>query len=70
MDLNADTRRSAVSAFLDHVRLFEGAFELHVVANRRGRINKVVFDPAKPSPIGWYAYLREAKPASTSMTLP
>ncbi|MEZ5174577.1 MAG: hypothetical protein R2823_00005, partial [Acidimicrobiia bacterium] len=70
MDLNADTRRSAVSAFLDHVRQFEGAVELHVVANRRGRINKVVFDPAKPSPIGWYAYLRTARPASTSMTLP
>lgn len=70
MDLNADTRRSAVHAFLDHVHLFEGAFELHVVANRRGRINKVVFDPAKPPPIGWYAYLREAKAAPMSMTLP
>lgn len=70
MDLNADTRRSAVSAFLDHARLFEGAIELHVVANRRGRINKVVFDPAKPTTIGWYAYLRKARPASTSMTLP
>ena len=69
MDLNADTRRSAVEILLEHARRGGGGFELFVIANRRGRINKVVFDPRTPPPTGWYAYLREEAPAATSMTL-
>lgn len=68
MDLNADTRRSAVEAFLVHARRGDGSFVLHVVANRRGRINKVVFDPDVTPPVGWYAYLRKEQPEPTSMT--
>lgn len=69
MDLNADTRRSAVEALLEHHRRGGPSLELHVIANRRGRVNKVVFHPGVPSPTGWYAYLRDETPAPTSMML-
>ena len=69
MDLNADTRRSAVEAFLERARRQGGSFELQVVANRRGRLNKVVLDPTAPPLTGWYAYLRHEVLAPTSMTL-
>lgn len=69
MVLNADTRRSAVAAFVEHAGRGGGPFELHVVSNRRGRVNKVVFDPDVSPPTGWYAYLRKETLAPTSMTL-
>ena len=69
MDLNADTRREAVAVFLDHVNRGGLRLELHVVPNRNGRLNKVVFDPARPPPPGWYAYLRDEAPAPQTMTL-
>jgi hypothetical protein len=52
--LNADTTREAVDTFVrDPASAPEGPWR--VVANRRGRINKVIPGPS-PLP-GWYAYL-------------
>lgn len=54
--LNADTKRSAVHAF---VRSHRNASDQpwRVVANRRGRINKVMPGPSPEHLPGWYAYL-------------
>jgi hypothetical protein len=56
--LNADTKRAAIESFVD-----AGASEpdrpWRVVANRRGRINKVLPDPQGSSLPGWYAYLKQ-----------
>lgn len=54
-DINADTRRDAVERMLRQTR--EGQ-PWHVVANNRGKVNKVVFDP-NDSHQGWYSYLRQ-----------
>lgn len=54
-DINADTRRDAVERMLRQTR--EGK-PWHVIENRRGSINKVVFDP-NDSHEGWYSYLRQ-----------
>ena len=54
--LNADTKRAAVEAFL-HDSTGDLERPWRVVANARGRINKVLPNPkADPLP-GWYAYL-------------
>ena len=51
--LNADTKRAAVLEFLavqdEHVGFA-------VVANQRGRVNRVVFRPDGQRTPGWYAY--------------
>jgi len=52
-DLNADTRRPAVERMIRHADA-----PWHVIENRRGKVNKIVFDTAD-SHEGWYAYLRE-----------
>ncbi len=60
--LNADTKRTAVAAFLQVAEPV-----LQVVANRRGVVNKVVFRPdGTPTP-GWYAYT--AQPLHTPTAL-
>jgi hypothetical protein len=56
-DLNADTRRDAVAAFVAHARTHGPS--LRVVANNRGRMNKVIFEDS-PTP-GFYAYLRHPR---------
>jgi len=53
--LNADTKRSAVAAYLDHVRRLGPDLPWRVVANSRGTLSKVVFSD---DPAGWYHYLR------------
>jgi hypothetical protein len=53
--LNVDTKRSAVAAYLDHVRRLGPDLPWQVVANSRGTLNKVVFSD---DPAGWYHYLR------------
>jgi hypothetical protein len=54
--INADTKRSAVEAVVRDHR-YGSTRPWQVVANRRGRINKVVPSPdGEPLP-GWYAYL-------------
>jgi hypothetical protein len=61
--LNADTTRSAVEAFLR-----DGADRLwSVVANTRGRWNKVTFrTDGRPTP-GWYCYLTEEARAGVTL---
>jgi hypothetical protein len=54
--LNADTKRAAVEWFLEASRPSPGR-PWRVVANRRGRINKVLPDPHGSALPGWYAYL-------------
>lgn len=56
VDLNADTQRPAVERMIKHERSNPTA-PWHVVPNRRGRVNKVLFD-LDDSATGWYAYLR------------
>lgn len=55
-DLNADTRREAVAAFVEWARAEAEGAQLRVVENRRGRVNKVVFGAGPVQ--GWYCYLR------------
>ncbi|HVL40131.1 MAG TPA: hypothetical protein VM328_12140 [Fimbriimonadaceae bacterium] len=54
-DINADTRRDAIERMLRQTR--DGQ-PWHVIANNRGKVNKVVFD-LSDSHEGWYSYLRE-----------
>lgn len=54
-DINADTRRDAIERMLRQTR--DGQ-PWHVVANNRGKVNKVVFDQ-NDSHEGWYSYLRQ-----------
>lgn len=54
-DINADTRRDAVERM---VRQTRDGKPWHVLENRRGSVNKVVFD-ANDSHEGWYSYLRQ-----------
>lgn len=53
--LNADTKRSAVEAYLAHAHRLGAEATWHVIANKKGTINKVVYtiDAATP---GWYCY--------------
>ncbi len=63
--LNSDTRRDAIEDFVRTARR-GGGLRMDVVANRRGQINKVVFEGCKQG--GWYAYLKQplAQPESTA----
>ncbi len=56
--LNVDTKRSAVPAYLDHVRWLGPDLPWRVVANNRGTVNKVVFSDDPADAAGWYHYLR------------
>lgn len=66
VDLNADTRRTAVERMLQHARRQPSA-TWHVIENNRGRINKVVFHP-NDTHEGWYAYLRDPLAAPQELT--
>jgi hypothetical protein len=55
--LNADTRRAAVDEYLDDVARRGAEVSWRVVANSRGRINKVMYTPAGHLLPGWYCYL-------------
>lgn len=57
--LHADTTRAAVRNYLDHVRVHGADADWHVVANNRGRINKILFAPPGGDASGWYCYLTE-----------
>ena len=54
MTINADTRRDAIESLVDAGGSASG-LRLKVVANRRGRINKVTFDNFRTH--GWSAYV-------------
>lgn len=66
VDLNADTQRAAIERLLGVMRTDPSA-PWHVVANRRGRVNKVLFAPDDSAP-GWYAYLRQPLARPTRFT--
>lgn len=55
--LNADTKRHAVERFVHDLPGQPQPWM--VIANRRGRINKVLPYPAAAPLAGWYAYLRQ-----------
>jgi hypothetical protein len=63
-DVNADTRRDAIERLL---RQASGDRPWHVIENRRGSINKIVFD-LSDSHEGWYAYLRQPLGAPQEIT--
>ena len=54
--VNADTRRDAIEHVVRTAQR-GGGLRMHVVANRRGQLNKVVFEDCEQG--GWYAYLKE-----------
>jgi hypothetical protein len=56
--LNADTKRSAVEAYIEQVRLLGADMSWGVIANQKGRFNKVVFHDGRAT-FGWYCYLTE-----------
>ena len=64
MVLNADTKRAAVADYLAAVAQHGPELAWPVVANARGRVNKVVYEGG-PSPAGWYAYVAPALDAPT-----
>ena len=55
--LNADTGRGAVRSYLDDVRQRGAEVPWRVVANARGRINKVLYTASVRRLPGWYCYL-------------
>ncbi len=55
--LNADTRRDAIQHFVK-ANSARPDTPWHVVANNRGRINKVLPTSRSEECPGWYAYLR------------
>ncbi|MQA00930.1 MAG: hypothetical protein GEU80_16690 [Dehalococcoidia bacterium] len=55
--LNADTRRQAVEEYLRDARSRGAGASWVVVANRRGRLNKVNFRDDGADTPGWYCYL-------------
>ena len=57
--LNADTTRAAVRAYIDHVRIHGADADWHVVANRRGKVNKVLYGPPGADAPAWYCYLTD-----------
>jgi hypothetical protein len=55
--LNADTSREAVRAYLDDVSDRGLEVPWYVVANERGRVNKVLYRADGKHARGWYCYL-------------
>jgi hypothetical protein len=60
--LNADTKRTAVETFVQ-VNHPDPDQPWRVIANRRGRVNKVLPYPGSDPLPGWYAYLSPPLPA-------
>ncbi len=57
--LNVDTKRTAVAAYLEHVRRLGPDLPWRVIANKRGTVNKAVFGDNPANAAGWYLYLRK-----------
>jgi hypothetical protein len=57
--LNADTKRAAVAAYLEHVRQSGPDLPWRAVASTRGIVSKVVFSDDPAQAVGWYLYLRK-----------
>lgn len=64
-DLNLDTTRTAVRAFLASAARAGGAGRLpwHVTVNQKGVLNRVSYLPDDTPTPGWYAYLKPAADA-------
>ena len=64
--LNADTKRQAVQAFVDHASVAGINSGWAVIpTGRSGKLTKVTFAPGnKPVP-GWYAYTTHPQPSGT-----
>lgn len=64
--LNVDTKRSAVATYLAHADANGTDALWSVVANTRGKVNKVIFSEDPAAAAGWYVYLRQplAKPTT------
>ena len=60
--LNVDTKRSAVAAYLAHVRKDGVDAPWQVIANARGAVNKIIFSDDPADAAGWYLYLRHPLP--------
>ena len=60
--LNVDTKRTAVAAYLAHVREYGPDASWRVIANTRGAVNKVIFTDNPADAAGWYLYLRRPLP--------
>lgn len=57
--LNVDTKRTAVREYLDQAQRHGADMAWRVVANQRGRVNKIVIrDDGGPTP-GWFCYLTQ-----------
>lgn len=63
--LNADTKRSAVQAFVDHTRDNGPESQWRVIPNARGTVNKVVFSIDGSPTEGWYAYTTRPQAVGT-----
>ncbi len=57
--LNADTKRAAIEQYLDTAQREGSDHPWPVIANRRGRVNKVVFREDEQETPGWFCYLTE-----------
>ena len=68
--LNRDTPRPAVRDFLATAVRAGGAEKLrwHVIANERGRVNKVSYLEEGDLPQGWFAYLHPTADAPRPLT--
>ncbi len=56
--LNSDTKRDAVEAYVDYAARHGISQPWPVVANQRGRRNKVTYRADGTAPRGWYCYLQ------------
>lgn len=57
--LNADTKRSAVAAYVAEAARRGADLSWFAIPNRRGRVNKLTFHTEGADQPGWYCYLRE-----------
>jgi hypothetical protein len=58
MELNADTKRSAVEEYVQVARIHRDHLLWSVTPNRDGPYNKLVFRADRKKTPGWYCYLR------------
>lgn len=65
--LNADTSRAGVQRFLELVREHGGDLEWRVVANQRGKVNRVAFGPAAERVKKFYLYTDDEMPAPITL---
>jgi hypothetical protein len=65
--LNVDTKRAAIEEYLSAVRKAGPELPWYVVANNRGKVNKVSFLAGGGLTPGWYAYTERPLPCPQSL---